>query len=207
MTINKDESQMDTFPLHIVGRHGELTEAMKQYAVEKLKKIERFGGRVIDAHIIVDRQKFWHSVEYVLLIDRTKVRVEASDADYYAAVDAASAKLCHKIDRYHERLTAHHNRPLKEIELSQSLIRSSNLSEINDAIEEQTLREQEAALKPGEVVHRERGSLKTLTQEEAIMRMELSEEPCLVFRSEEDQKLKILARRFDGNYDLTELPE
>ena len=43
------------------------------------------------------------------------------------------------------------------------------------------------------------------TQEEAIMKMELSEDNFLIFRSEEDTKLKVIYRRSDGNFGVIEL--
>ena len=47
--------------------------------------------------------------------------------------------------------------------------------------------------------------LKTLTQEEAIMKMEITDDPFLIFRSEEDQKIKVIYRREDRNYGLVQI--
>jgi putative sigma-54 modulation protein len=44
--------------------------------------------------------------------------------------------------------------------------------------------------------------LKTLNTEEALMRIDLSGDQFLIFRSEEDRKLKVLYRRKDGHYGL-----
>lgn len=46
--------------------------------------------------------------------------------------------------------------------------------------------------------------LKELTREEALMKMELSRDAFLVYRSEEDRRLKVLYRRKDGNYGIIE---
>jgi putative sigma-54 modulation protein len=47
--------------------------------------------------------------------------------------------------------------------------------------------------------------LKTLTQDEAVMKMEIAEEPFIIFRSEEDQKIKVIYRRKDENYGLVQI--
>jgi putative sigma-54 modulation protein len=44
--------------------------------------------------------------------------------------------------------------------------------------------------------------MKTLTQNEAIIKMELSGDQFLIFRSEEDRKLKVIYRRSDDHYGI-----
>ncbi len=53
---------------------------------------------------------------------------------------------------------------------------------------------------PHEIVEQEKRPLKTLTFDEALMKMELSGDAFLLFKSEEDQKLKVIYRRSDGHY-------
>jgi putative sigma-54 modulation protein len=202
----REKFQGKEYSLQIIGRHQPLTQAMKDYAVEKLEKIERYGIEVIDAHIVIDHQRFLHSVEYVVLAGRIKVRVKAQDPDFYAAVDFAAKKLQGKFERFHQRLKEHHQKGVPEVELSMQVVKSSDLAEINDQIEEENFKEVEEALTPGEIVEKHRAVLKTLTVKEAVMKMDLSEEAFLVFRSEEDQKLKVLSRLDDGNYGLLQLP-
>ena len=43
----KEQFVNQEYPIHIVGKHVEITDAMRNYAVEKLKHIQRFGGRVL----------------------------------------------------------------------------------------------------------------------------------------------------------------
>jgi putative sigma-54 modulation protein len=41
-----------------------------------------------------------------------------------------------------------------------------------------------------------------LTADEAVMKMDLSGDKFMVYKSEEDQKLKVIYRRRDGDYGL-----
>ena len=50
------------------------------------------------------------------------------------------------------------------------------------------------------VVKKKKRPLKTLTIDEAVMKMELSDDNFKVYRSEEDQALKVIYRRRDGSY-------
>jgi putative sigma-54 modulation protein len=47
--------------------------------------------------------------------------------------------------------------------------------------------------------------LKTLTQDEAVIKMEISDRPFLIYRSEEDQKMKVIYRRDDHHYGLVQV--
>ena len=72
-------------------------------------------------------------------------------------------------------------------------------------IEEETHHERELArFKPHRVIKQESRPLKTLTYDEAIMKMELSGDSFLLFKNEVDQKLKVIYRRKDENYGIIE---
>ncbi len=196
------------YPVHVVGRHIEITEPMKAYAVDKLTKIERFGGHVIDATVTMDIQKHIHSVDFIVDVNNTKIKVTGSSRDMYASIDQAMDKLQHKLTRYIHRIHEHHNKGIAAIDLHVNVIKAEPIDEINDQIEEQNLKEIERSLKPGEVVSKESCPLKILTQPEAVMKMDLSEAPFMVYRCEIDRKLKVIYRREeDRNYGIIQLPE
>lgn len=194
------------FPIHVVGRHIDITDAMKSYAVDKLTRTERFGGRFREATITMDIQKLIHMVDFILDVNNTKIKVKGRTHDMYSAIDQAISHLEAKLRRYHKRLHNHHAKGVSAIEMNVNVIQNiENLDDINDQIEEKNLKHVEAELKPHPIVSRETRPLKTLTQDEAIMKMELSGDFFKVYRSEEDQKLKVIYRRNDENYGIMEV--
>ena len=48
-------------------------------------------------------------------------------------------------------------------------------------------------------------AMKMLTQEEAIMKLELAGEHFLIYKGEEDQKLKVIYKRDDNNLGIVEV--
>ena len=196
------------YPIHIFGRHVEVTDPMKQYAIEKLTKIERFGGKVLDATVVMDIQKLTHTVDFIIDVNNVKIKVSGQTRDMYSAIDQAIDRLVRKLSRYLEKIHEHHSKGLSAIDMHVNVIHSEPLDEINDQIEEENLKQVESSLKSGEVVSKKTRALKTLTQPEAIMKMELSEEPFMVYRCEVDRKLKVIYRREDDrNYGIIQLPE
>lgn len=193
------------YPIHLIGRHVNITDPMKKYAIDKLTKIERLGGRVVEATVIMDIQKLMHTVDFLINVNNTIIKVSGRSEDMYASIDQAIARLESKLRRYMKRLNEHHAKKLAEIDVNVNVIeRISPLEDINDQIEEENLRQVEEELRPHQIVSKEQTRLKTLSQEEAIMKMELSEAPFMVYRGEEDRKLKVIHRREDGNYGVIE---
>ena len=76
---------------------------------------------------------------------------------------------------------------------------------VNLDIEYETQRKLYESYQPGEIVSRETKPLKTLTLDEAMMKMALSGDKFLIFRSEEDLKLKVIYLRNDENYGVIEI--
>lgn len=201
----KEKFETEEYPIHIVGRHIAITEPMKSYAIEKLSKVERFGGRVLSATITMDVQKMLHTVDMIIDVDNTKIKVSASSDNMYASIDLAIARLTGKVRRFKDRLRNHHAKGISEIELNVNVIEAGPNDDINDQIEEEMLKKVEADLKPHSVVSTEKKLLKMLSQQEAIMKMELSEDVFMIYLSEEDHKLKVIYRREDNHYGIIEI--
>lgn len=202
----KEQFADQEYPIQVVGKHLEVTDAMRSYAVEKLRHVKRFGGRVIEAIITMDVQKLAHIVEFLIIVNNTKIKVSGSTPSMYNSIDEAIGHLEAKLRRYLSRLHEHHGKHLSVIDMNVNVLQGPVplLLEINDQIEEENIVAIEAELKPHKVVSAEKRPLKTLTTAEAIMKMELSNDLFMLYRSEEERKLKVIYRRKDGNYGIME---
>ena len=202
----KEKFENQEYPIHIIGRHVDITDPMKAYAVDKLTKAKRFGGRILDAVITMDIQKLVHSVDFILDINNTRIKVTGRTQDMYASIDEAIARLEAQLRRYHRRLHDHHAKKSAEVDMNVNVIETIELvDEINDQIEEENLEHIEEELMPHKVVSRKTRLLKILNQEEAVMKMDLSGDAFIIYRSEEDQKLRVIYRRRDSNYGIIEV--
>jgi putative sigma-54 modulation protein len=184
-----------------------LTDSIKNYVLEKLQAIELFRDRHMQAVINLDVQKLDHRVDILYKFDHTQIKVHADTKDLYASIDKAFDRLNSKLRRYKTRLQHHHSKPLQYIDINVNIIKrlpEEAIEEINEEIESENRRQLEELYKPHEIVDRETMPLKTLTVDEAMMKMDLTSVPFLVFRSEEDHKIKVLYRREDMNYGLIE---
>lgn len=203
----KEKFEHAEYPVHIVGRHLEVTDAMKAYAVEKMSaKLKRFHARVQEATITMDIQRFIQSVDFLISVNNIRIKVSGKTENMYNSIDQAVDRLEAKLSRYIKRIHEHHVK-VKPRQMNIHIIETTPLSEINDQIEEETLNRIEKDLTPHKVVSKETKPIKTLRVEEAIMKMDLSDDVFMIFMSEDDHKIKVIYRRNDGNYGIIEPQE
>jgi putative sigma-54 modulation protein len=190
------------YNIHVTGRHVEITDFMKDYAIEKISKIERFMNRIIDVNVIMDIQKLDHRVEIILKAGNFKLTSSASTTDMYVSIDQAVDKLEAQILRYKSKIQDHHATGHAALDMAVSIV---NAPQDEDLFLEEELDNQAIkSLKPHQIVKQEKRPLKILTYDEAIMKMELSKDNFLIFKDEADQKLKVIYRRKDDNYGIIE---
>ena len=125
----------------------------------------------------------------------------------YSAIDKASDRIIKLIRRYKTKLQSTRAKHLSTVDVHVNVIKplQDDLAAINDDIIAENAHKEEDRYKLHEIVAKETIPLKTLTQDEAVMKMELSNDPFLIFRGEEDQKIKVIYRREDQNYSLVQL--
>ncbi|MCE5294768.1 MAG: ribosome-associated translation inhibitor RaiA [Chlamydiales bacterium] len=188
------------YNIMVTGRHVHVTDAMKAYAEDKLSKLERFGDRIIDIAVTMDIQKLEHKVDIVMKYGHTLIKSHAASSDMYVSIDQAAAKLQTQLRKYKTRLNDHHAKNHPITDMSVTVYSPFDEQEINQDIDAQNQME----LEPHKIVKSESQPLKILTDDEAIMKMELSGRHAMVYRHEESRKMKVIYRQEDGNYCVIE---
>ena len=96
----------------ITGRHVGVTEAMKDYAREKVEKLEHIYGRMTKVEVTLGVVHDSNVVEIVADANRgARLVGKAESPDMYAAVDMAESKLAHQLHKHKEKLTDHRRAP------------------------------------------------------------------------------------------------
>jgi len=195
----KVQFQDQKYNIMVTGRHVEVTDAMKAYAIEKLSKLDRIAQQIIDVNVVMDIQKLQHRVDIIMKYGHTIIKSTGISTDMYISVDQAIAKLESQLKKYLNRLHDWHAKNRKVVDVPESIYEIVDENEVNVEIEKADSERHEKEL-PHRILRTEKQSLKILTDQEAIMKMELSRAPCIVYRGEEDEKLKVIYRREDGHY-------
>ena len=195
------------YTINIVGKHFELTDAIRSYVWEKLSKIERVADQIIEVIVTLDTQKLEHSCSIFMNFIHFHIKVQASTDNIYSAIDRATDKLIKLIRRYKTKMQSHRAKDVSTVDIHVNVIKplKDDLKAINDEIEAENAYREENRYKLHSVVAKEKMPLRTLTEDEAVMKMEIADDPFLIYRSEEDQKLKVIYRRGDENYGLVQI--
>lgn len=206
--VDKSKFAAEGYTLSVMSKNVQMTDAIKNYVMEKLGKIDRFTDQVLDIVVTLEVQKLSHSAIMVMKFAHTKIKVQANTENLYAAIDKASDRLLKLIRKYKTRLQNYHFKDLSSVDLNVNVLRPKHIDDteyVNDEIAQENLKEEIEKYKFHEVVAKENKPLKVLTQDEAIMKMELSGNAFLPYKGEEDQKLKIIYRRSDDDFGVIEL--
>lgn len=187
--------------IQVTGRNVLVTETMKDYAMEKIAKIERFTNRIVDVNVTMDIQRYQHRVDISAKVDNFKMKCHATSDNMYASIDEAAAKLREQLRRYKTRIQNHHSLNHEEVAMRVNVYEAPSEEElINEEIEAETANKELDRFKIHKIVKQETRPLKSLTNNEAIIKLELSGDQFMIFRCEEDRKVKVIYRRSDGNY-------
>lgn len=192
----------EVYNITVTGRHVSVTDAMKDYAIEKVSKIEKFSPRIIDAVVTMDVQKLEQRVDIVLKVNNLKIKSQAVSENMYTSIDKAVHKLEAQLLRYKDKLQDHQTKRSDVVDMQVNVLRSAaeeELFEVNDEIESETRHRMMDKYTPHRIVSRKTRPLKTLTDGEAIMKLDLSGDAFLIYRSEESQKIRVMYRRPDGD--------
>jgi putative sigma-54 modulation protein len=206
-------STIQGYNISVLGKQIEITDAIRNYVFEKLEKLERISptSHLIDVVVTLDKQKLDHSCSILVNFYFFHIKVTKHKDNLYEAIDVAIDRVLKLIRRYKTKLQSTRAKDVSTVDIHVNVIKPlrDELSAVNDEILAENVREEAERWKDPyhqhTVLAQEKIALKTLRQDEAIMKMELSEEPFLIFRGEEDQKLKVIYRREDQNYGIIQV--
>ncbi|MGK0184716.1 MAG: putative sigma-54 modulation protein [Verrucomicrobiales bacterium] len=175
-------------PITVTGRHIDITDSIREYALKKVEGLHLDYPRIIEAKVILDVQKNRQIAE-VILFCANHITIEASTEgeDLYASMDETMAKIARRMRKHKTRLLK--NRP------REGSIRHLEEHRFTENAVESDVEDIEPV-----VIHKENFKLKPLFSDEAIMELELSELSFVLFLNQKSQKKSLLYKRKDGDY-------
>ena len=93
--------------IDISGRHFHVAEVLRNYAAEKIDKLDKYASKLETAHVIMEVQKFVHTVEITVLGKQLRFTAKERSTDMYAAFDKAYENMKRQLRHHHEKLKDH----------------------------------------------------------------------------------------------------
>ena len=92
----------------VSGHQVEITEPLRNYAAEKIGRLQNHFDGIINTNIVLHVQKNMHKAEATVQARGTTLHADAEGSDMYAAIDALADKLDRQMLRHKEKTTSHH---------------------------------------------------------------------------------------------------
>lgn len=104
----------------ISGRHVAVTDAMREHARERVRKLERFAHHLMHAKVTLSIEGERHAAEIVAYVrSRNEVVAKSQSHDMYLSIDQAVARMekrLHKLeDRFKNRREGTRKRPVESL--------------------------------------------------------------------------------------------
>lgn len=169
---------------NIHGKKIKVTPSIKQYIEEKVGKLDKYLAVPDDviANIVIRISGNDQIVEVTINMPKLILRAEERDNDLYSAIDLVSDKL--------ERQLRKNKTKIKK------RIKENNILDFEiDKLEEDNKK----------IVKRKNIENKPMSEEEAILQMELLGHSFFVFNNSDNDTDEIIYIRKDGNYGIIEI--
>lgn len=182
----------------ISGRHMEITDGLREHIDGGLGKVVGHFDKVIDVNIILDVERRRHIAEINLHANGLHINAKDSTDDMYASFDSALNKIDKQVLKHKARINRHQPRTMREARKIQHKV--IEVPAFND--DQNGSVDTEFTHKV--ITHCEKVPLKPLTVVEAVMQLDLINEPFLVFSNADTDQVNVVHTHSDGTYGLIE---
>jgi putative sigma-54 modulation protein len=105
--------------ISIYGKNIDLNDKIKEYAEEKIGKLEKYNDRILEARVELDEDKSQQSgmkyrAEVTMLLPKDSFRAQETTTDLFAAIDLVVPKLKKQMEAYKTKYKEH-KRGIKEV--------------------------------------------------------------------------------------------
>ena len=171
---------------NIRGSKLEVTDAIREYIEEKIGKLDKYfeNPEELTANVLIRTSGINQKVEVTIPIKKAILRAEDANKDLYAAIDLVLDKLERQIRKNKTRM----RRTNKE---SANIFVDFEI-ESNEETEEQ-------------IVKRKTIDMKPMSEEEAILQMDLLGHDFFVFKNDKTEMVSVVYKRKDEQYGIIEV--
>jgi ribosomal subunit interface protein len=191
--------------VQISGKHVDVGEALRSRISDELSgQIGKYFERGGDAEVVVAREGHMFRVDcLVTLASGQQVVSHAFGSDAHGAFDGALNRIETRVRRYKRRLKNHRSNGPSEQELAAvTVLRSYDEDDADEADFDEALDGQSSqndGPPAAMVVAETEYPLRTLTVSMAVLELDLSGYPVMMFRNAAHNGLSVVYRRPDGN--------
>jgi putative sigma-54 modulation protein len=173
---------------NITFKNIESSDALKEYALKRLSKLDKYIDRTAEAHVVFSVEKRRHKAEITLTADGTVINAEEITDDLYAAIDMVMDKLERQLKKYKGKLQ----------------VKKTPSKPATSAPAETPAPGRAAPRKKPRVVQEKDYDVKPMSIDDAVDEMNAGKLDFILFRNTSSKRLNLLYKRPDGELALIE---
>lgn len=169
----------------ISGKNIDVTEALKDVAIQKLSKLEKYFVADTEIQVTMSVLKQLHVIEVTIPIKGSIIRAEEEADSMYAAID--------KVVDILERQLVKHRKKLIDRHRHNNTFKKEFINVQNDDKEQGI-----------NIVRTKKFAIKPMDAEEACLEMDMLGHDFFVFRNSDTDEVNVVYKRKGGSYGLIE---
>ncbi len=174
---------------NIRGNKLEVTDAIRAYIEKRIRRLDKYfeNPDEMNANVLIRVSGVAQVVEVTIPAPKVTLRAEARDKDLYTAIDGVVEKLERQIRKNKTKMKHKAHNERYEFIMDFDIDKEEENEEI--------------------IVRRKTVDVKPMSEEEAILQMELVGHDFFVFKNVDDGNVSVVYKRKDGNYGMIEASE
>ena len=117
--------------IRLSGKNISVTEGMKDHLNEKLEKLERYAPRLVDAHVVLKKERYLFWTEITLLAKNLRVYGDAgSKENIFTSMDEAYSRVEKQLKKFREKVKDHHKHGEQEKQKSVRMSSAASLKKV-----------------------------------------------------------------------------
>ena len=184
--------------MNITFRHIDPIDSLKNYAREKVERVNKYLDRATEATVVLSLERHLHHADIRIHSGTYLLRGREKSEDMYASIDLAMDKIERQLKRYKEKLKSHHGR--ERVHHRHQLVEDLKLRhQVFEATEEPGPGEE-----PRKIVKVNEFLVRPMSVDEALMQMDLMNNDFYVFTNSTSMEMNVVYHRKDGTVGLIE---
>lgn len=187
---------------NVRGENIEVTEAIRDYVISKVSKIEKYFNDVPEADAHVNLKTYSDKtakVEVTVPLPNVVLRAEETSSDMYGSIDLVADKLERQIRKYKTKVNRRQRR--QHVEAPEPVdpdLMNTHVEPLDDLPDDHSF---DNGI---EIVRTKQLNLKPMNAEEAVLQMDMLGHDFFIFEDAETASTHIVYKRKDGKYGLLE---
>ena len=175
--------------IKVSGKNIDLGNSLKEYIIKETENlVDKYFGEKIESHILISKDnRLFDSEVCVHLHKGFVIKTNGSSDDPYKAVDLALERLEDRIRKHKNRIKNKERRTewTKGIEAKKYVVERKD--SVSDSDEEHL------------VIAEQEGYILSLSVSEAVMKLDLTEMPVVMFKNADSGRINVVYKRPDGH--------